>query len=103
VAAKDASPLRRERVAGMTAGSLGAIVGNFKSVMARRINRVRRMPGALVWQRNYYEHIVRDERAMKAIREYIVDNPARWALDTYNPTTGGPDPRAVDLWRLLEA
>ena len=58
-------------------------------------------PGRL-WQRNYYEHIVRDERALNAIRQYIADNPARWAWDTYNPTAAGPDAQAADLWRLLQ-
>jgi hypothetical protein len=81
---------------------LGAIVGNFKSVTARRINRVRGTPGAPVWQRNYYEHVVRDERALNVIRQYIADNPARWAWDTYNPAAAGPDPQAAELWRLLQ-
>ena len=58
-------------------------------------------PGRL-WQRNYYEHIVRDERALNAIRQYIADNPARWAWDTYSPTATGPDPEAIRLWHLLQ-
>jgi putative transposase len=101
MASGDASPLPR-RPCGVAAGSLGAIVGNFKSVAARRINRLRHTPGMPVWQRNYYEHIVRNERALKAIRQYIVDNPDRWMWDTYNPSAVGPDPRARDLWRLLQ-
>ena len=44
---------------GTDPGSLGAIVQNFKSVTARRINQVRHTPGAPVWQRNYYEHVIR--------------------------------------------
>jgi putative transposase len=96
----DASPLPR-LPGGVSSGSLGALIGNFKSVTARRINRLRRTPGAPVWQRNYYEHIVRDEHALSAIRKYIVANPARWAWDTYNPVADGPDPHATDLWRLL--
>jgi REP element-mobilizing transposase RayT len=99
--AEDASPLPQRR-AGLAPGSLGAIVGNFKSVTARRINRLRGTPGAPVWQRNYYEHVVRDERALNAIRQYIADNPARWAWDTYNPAATGPDPQAAELWRLLQ-
>jgi hypothetical protein len=96
----DASPLPR-RPAGPPPGSLGAIVGNFKSVTARRVNRLRGAPGMPVWQRSYYEHIVRDERAMNAVQQYIVDNPARWAWDTYNPAAAGPDPDAAELWWLL--
>ena len=99
--AGDASPLR-SRAGGVAPGSLGAIVGNFKSVTARRINRLRGTPGMPVWQRNYYEHIVRDERALNGIRQYIADNPAHWAWDRYNPAVVGPDPRAAELWRLLQ-
>jgi REP element-mobilizing transposase RayT len=38
-----------------------------------------------VWQRNYYEHIVRNERELAAIRQYIRDNPINWAEDPENP------------------
>ncbi len=97
----DASPLQRP--VGMKPGSLGAIVGNFKSVTARRINRSRGTPGEPVWQRNYWEHIIRSEEALQAIRRYIEENPLRWALDTYNPAMIRRDPHAVELWRLLQA
>jgi len=66
-------------------GSLGAIVGNFKSVAARRINTQRGSPGARVWQRNYYEHIIRNDRALQRIRGYIANNPACWDADVENP------------------
>ncbi|RKY87205.1 hypothetical protein DRQ11_06870, partial [candidate division KSB1 bacterium] len=66
-------------------GSLGAIVGNFKSVTARRINRIRKTPGTPVWQRNYYEHIGRNETELARIREYIRLNPLKWELDRENP------------------
>jgi len=65
--------------------SLGAIVGSFKSVSARRINQLRQMPGEPVWQRNYYEHVIRDDDEMQRIRLYIAENPAQWALDSENP------------------
>ncbi len=65
-------------------GSIGAIIGNFKSLTARRINALRRTPGGPVWQRGYYDHIVRDERELDAIRVYIRDNPRRWAEDRDN-------------------
>jgi len=70
---------------GAPCGSLGAIVGNFKAVTTRRINRIRHTPGMDVWQRNYYERIVRNEQALQRIREYIVNNPLRWNLDIENP------------------
>jgi REP element-mobilizing transposase RayT len=66
------------------AGSLGAIVGNFKSVVTRRLNRLRNTPGEKVWQRGYYERIVRNERELNAIRKYIWDNPCRWSEDREN-------------------
>ena len=69
----------------LSAGSLGAIVGNFKSITSRRINQVRKIPGQLVWQRNDYEHIIRHDKELNAIRHYIVDNPANWLLDAENP------------------
>jgi len=100
-ASGDASPLP-QRHAGAPPGSLGAIVGNYKAVTARRINRLRDGPGLPVWQRNYYEHVVRDERALIAIRHYITENPARWTWDTYNPSATGRDTQAAELWRLLQ-
>jgi len=39
----------------------------------------------IVWQRNYYEHIIRDGEDLNRIREYIINNPARWAEDENNP------------------
>ena len=68
-----------------TPGSLGAIVGNFKSVTARRVNRMRKTPGAPVWQRNYHERIIRNQRELDAVRQYIQDNPAQWEYDEENP------------------
>ncbi len=48
---------------------------------------MRDTPGAPVWQRNYYEHVVRNEDDLHEIREYIVNNPAKWPDDKYNPGT----------------
>jgi len=80
--AGNASPLHQPRLA---VGSLGAIVGNFKSVSARQINQVRHSPGTSVWQRNYWERIIRNERELRAVQQYILDNPAHWPEDTENP------------------
>jgi len=62
--------------------TLGAIVRGFKGAATRRINRRRGTPGEPVWQRNYYEHIVRD---LERIRRYIHRNPARWHRDRNHP------------------
>jgi REP element-mobilizing transposase RayT len=70
---------------GPTHRSLGAIIGTFKTAVAQRINRLRRTTGVSVWQRNYYEHIIRNERALDAIRQYIAENPRRWGEDGENP------------------
>ena len=51
----------------------------------RRINKIRGTPAGLVWQRNYYERVIRHDRELNAIREYILDNPRRWAEDAENP------------------
>jgi len=64
---------------GAPPGSLGAIVGTFKSNATRRINALRRTTGRRVWQRGYYEHIVRNDRELARIRAYICENPTRWA------------------------
>lgn len=63
---------------GPAPGSLAAIVGSFKAAASRRINHRRGTPGAPVWQRNYYERIIRDDRALREIRRYIIRNPATW-------------------------
>jgi REP element-mobilizing transposase RayT len=64
---------------------LGQLIGAFKTVSTKRINLMRGTPGAKFWQRNYYEHIVRDERDMARIRQYIIDNPRRWTEDREKP------------------
>ena len=70
------------------AQSLGSIVRGFKSATTTLINPVRNSPGAPVWQRNYHEHIIRNDGELTRIREYIVNNPAQWALDRENPEKG---------------
>ena len=52
----------------------------------KRINEFRHTPGMPVWQRNYYEHIIRNETSLAKIREYIINNPQQWELDRENPT-----------------
>ncbi|MCZ6554441.1 MAG: transposase [SAR324 cluster bacterium] len=66
-------------------GSLSTIVRSCKSAATREINRLRATPAAPVWQRNYYEHIVRNEYDLRAIRKYTAENPARWPEDEENP------------------
>ena len=68
----------------MVAGSLPSIVRTYKAAVTREINRTLGMPSAKIWQRNYYEHIIRSERDLNRIRDYILTNPARWAEDEYH-------------------
>jgi len=63
------------------AGSIPTIVRAFKSAVTRQINLVRQTPGAAVWQRNYYEHIIRDEPSYEKIAAYILNNPRQWEAD----------------------
>jgi REP element-mobilizing transposase RayT len=79
------------RPAGPTPHSIGAIMAGFKSASTKHINEIRHTRGAPVWQRNYYEHIIRDDESLHRIREYIANNPLQWALDRENPVgaTGG--------------
>ena len=81
---------RRVAPTGPGPRSLGAIVAGFKSASARRINAFRGTPGASVWQRNYYEHVIRYEAVLNRIRQYIAENPARWAEDPENPARRRP-------------
>lgn len=52
---------------------------------AKRINEMRGAPGVRLWQRNYYERVIRDEDEYNRICEYILDNPLRWEEDEGNP------------------
>ena len=73
----DTPPLQRH--------TLGKIVAYLKYQSAKQINLFRNTPGYPVWQRNYYEHIIRSEEEMNRIREYIVENQAKWVEDEDNP------------------
>jgi REP element-mobilizing transposase RayT len=65
--------------------SLGAMINGYKAAVTRDIRSFCGIPALSVWQRNYYEHIIRNEQDLDSIREYIRNNPARWALDHENP------------------
>ena len=63
--------------------ALSKIIGRFKMQSAKQINILRNMTGHPVWQRNYYEHIIRDEESYLKIAEYIINNPSKWKEDKY--------------------
>ena len=62
--------------------SLSEIVRQLKTFSSRRINALRGTPGAAVWQRNYYDHIIRSDREYEQVAAYIANNPANWLTDT---------------------
>jgi REP element-mobilizing transposase RayT len=64
--------------------SLATIIRPFKSAASKEINEVRETPGAPVWQRGFYERVIRSERELIRFRAYIEDNPSRWASDPEN-------------------
>jgi REP element-mobilizing transposase RayT len=64
--------------------SLGAIVRAYKSAVTYAINTLQNQRGAGLWQRNYYEHIIRDEKDLQAKRDYILSNPMSWDKDDEN-------------------
>ena len=82
-------------------GSLGAIVRSFKAAAARRINQAMGTPGARIWQRNYYERVIRSEAELAGVREYIRLNPFEWQLDSENPDRTA-DPAYSREWSWLE-
>ncbi len=65
--------------------ALGEIVRALKTFSARRINDLRGTIGTPVWQRNYYEHIIRNEIDLSETREYIQNNPLKWLEDEDHP------------------
>jgi putative transposase len=61
--------------------ALPEIIRGFKTFSSRRVNDALTSPGAPLWQRNYYEHIIRNETELDAIRQYICQNPLNWEKD----------------------
>lgn len=91
VGARHAVPLQpeMESFGKPVSGSIPTIIRSFKSAVTKRVNEIRGASGLAVWQRNYYEHIVSDEKELNLVREYIINNPKQWELDRENPLCGG--------------
>ncbi len=77
---RDVSPSQR-----MKPKSLSSLMAGFKSITTKKINILRDAPATPLWQRNYYEHIIRDRDAMDKIRQYIINNPVSWSIDQLHP------------------
>ena len=68
-------------------GSLGAVIGGFKSAVSRELGISGLRAAHPVWQRNYFERVIRNDRELDAIRRYITANPLRWEEDPEHPST----------------
>lgn len=68
---------------------VGRLVGAFKTVTTKQINALNEVADDLLkplfWQRNYHEHVVRNEADLSRLREYVVNNPMKWVLDSLHP------------------
>ncbi len=88
-ATRRVAPTSVSRPCGPKPGSIGAIIGQYKSAVTKRINQNRETHGEPIWQRNYHDHILRDETELVNMRAYIADNPRRWSEDRYHPEKVG--------------
>jgi putative transposase len=77
VGANGCSPLR------MQPKSISSFVSGFKSICTKRINELRGTLAFPVWQRNYFEHVIRNDKELSEIRRYIENNPLKWMEDEY--------------------
>jgi REP element-mobilizing transposase RayT len=80
VGARHAVP-HDERFGKPVSGSIPTIIRSFKSESTRKINLYRKSPGGKVWQRNFYEHVIRNEKEFQAFYDYIYTNPLNWSND----------------------
>ena len=78
----DTNPDRRGEV---PSPSLGKIMAHFKYQSTKHINQHHNTPGTRIWQRNYHDHIIRDDPDLQRLRQYIQDNPMKWELDQLHP------------------
>jgi REP element-mobilizing transposase RayT len=62
---------------------LGRIIGAFKTVSTNRINTIQNTSDSRLWQRNYWEHVIRDENDLIRVRSYKINNPLKWSNDIY--------------------
>jgi REP element-mobilizing transposase RayT len=79
-----AEPDFRAAFSHVPANSLATIIGSFKSAATRSVNRYRQTEGS-IWQRNYWEHVIRNAHDLERIQGYIAANPQRWASDRLFP------------------
>ena len=76
--------------------SIPTIVRSFKAAVTRQVHLIHCFSKASLWQRNYYEHVIRDDTSLDRVRDYILTNPLRWALDRENLDRAADD--EFDVW-----
>ena len=74
-----------ERFSQPVSGSLPTVIRTFKAAVTKHVRRMTRISDFRVWQRGYYERVIRDERELELAREYIANNPLGWEEDAENP------------------
>ena len=97
----------RNKTTPISAPTISRIVQTFKSITTYKyILGVEENNWTLfdkrLWQRNYYDHIIRSEKSLNYIREYIVNNPIRWEFDKENPQ-GKMDEKEKNFWREINS
>ena len=98
-----AHPPHPSRAGTSPAPTLGQVVGAFKSIVATKwLGRNAPHRSERVWQRNYYERVIRDEEELNRAREYILLNPFKWEFDRENPLRVANSEYQVQ-WDWLEA
>ena len=84
--------------------TLSNIIGAFKTTAATRINKLRGVVGVHVWQKSFYDRIVRNDHELECIHKYIQHNPVKWAEDRDNPSSSKYSSRAKsidDYWNEI--
>jgi len=77
------APTTVEQFGKPTSNTIPTIIRGYKASVTKQINILRNQPGVPVWQRNYYEHIIHDEKSFHQISQYIQTNPLKWQDDKY--------------------
>ena len=81
IESSEGSPILR----GPKPASLGVLIGQFKSRATKKLWKIPSLKNTPIWQRNYYEHIIRDEKDLQNKADYIEANPMLWDEDDENP------------------
>jgi REP element-mobilizing transposase RayT len=80
---------------------LGRLIGVFKTISTKHLHQTDKTNPTTIWQRNYYDHIIRNEDEVNRIREYFIQNPLQWRFDRENPC-GISNADYQNRWTWLE-